>query len=117
MPIIGVLKFARKKFLTIIYLQISLDQAWEHVADWGPFVVALLFITAVNFGKASLRREVLPRYRFRPIKPFYQQVLDAYFAYYQNLDPQNQKRFERRVQAFIDNKQFIPVASRALPMK
>jgi Mlc titration factor MtfA (ptsG expression regulator) len=108
MPIIGVLKFAIKKFLTIILLQHSLNQVWEYVNHWAPFVVALLFITAISFGKSSLRFEVLPRFRFRPIKPFYQQVLDAYFTYYQHLDSPNKKRFERRVQAFIDNKQFIP---------
>ncbi len=44
----------------------------------------------------------------RPIKPFGRQVLVAYFDYYKKLSPENQRRFEGRVQAFKDSNQFIP---------
>ena len=108
MPIIGVFKFLNKKFSTIVYLNVGFENAWEFVSEWALFIFAVLFITAINFGRSSLRREKLPRFRLRPVKPYYKQVLDAYFAYYQNLDPPNQKRFAGRVQAFIDNNQFIP---------
>lgn len=76
--------------------------------NWTGFVIAIILVTLINLGYTSLRRVFLPRFRIHPIKPFYQQVLAAYFRYYQNLDSQNQKRFETRVQAFIDSKQFIP---------
>jgi len=42
------------------------------------------------------------------IRPEYQQILAGNFPYYQRLSAQHKKRFEARVQAFIDYKQFIP---------
>ena len=72
------------------------------------FLLAIVLVTLINFGRSSLTRDSLPRFRARPIKPYYQQVLNAYFTYYKNLNPPNKKRFEVRVQAFIDNNDFIP---------
>jgi len=43
----------------------------------------------------------------KPLKTEYKQVLYSYFKYYRNLSPTNKDLFERRLQAFIDQKQFI----------
>lgn len=80
----------------------------EFLYEWGYVIVAIIFVTVVNFGRRYFRGGGLKRIRFRPVKPFFQQVLSAYFSYYKQLDQANQKRFETRVQAFIDSKKFIP---------
>ncbi len=80
----------------------------ENVQNWLGLALVLGLVTLFHFGRSSLRRERFQRIRFRPVKPYYKQVLAAYYTYYKNLDLPNQKRFESRVQAFIDSKQFIP---------
>ncbi len=47
-------------------------------------------------------------FKTAPLKPFYRQVLQAYCGYYQALGSENKKRFEVRVQNFIDANEFIP---------
>lgn len=44
----------------------------------------------------------------RSIEDQYKRELQAHFRYYQNLSPENKRRFEARVQAFIDANEFIP---------
>lgn len=46
--------------------------------------------------------------RYRDLKTFYKPYLIEYFKFYNALDKENKKLFERRVQFFIDLKTFIP---------
>ena len=80
----------------------------ENISDWIVVGIAFILISLVNFGRGSLSGISFKRRRFRAIKPYYQQVLQAYFTYYKNLDQENKARFEKRVQAFIDSNEFIP---------
>ncbi len=43
-----------------------------------------------------------------PISPAYRRLLQQHSVYYQQLTPYNQKRFEKRVQQFIQLKRFVP---------
>jgi len=45
---------------------------------------------------------------FRKLKMEYILVLEKYSTYYQNLDTENKKVFRRRMQKFIDMKEFVP---------
>lgn len=70
------------------------------------FVTYIHFKGFIFWGRAKARK--LPRVRFRPVSPGYKKSLQDHFLYYQNLNPENKRRFEIRVQAFIDSNQFIP---------
>lgn len=43
-----------------------------------------------------------------PVPPRYREILQKYFLYYQQLSPENKRKFERKVTRFIYGKQFIP---------
>jgi len=45
--------------------------------------------------------------RLRPIEPQYKKTLSRYFDYYKKLPLSKQRKFEKRVQKFIDEKEFI----------
>lgn len=66
--------------------------------------VILYAISAYRNGKPYTN--AIPK-SFRNINPAYLKPLTKYFAYYQKLSPANKKIFEKRVQYFIDSKQFI----------
>ncbi len=78
---------------------------------WLPFVVVMVGMTYLLFGnfflKVSGSGKRLPTIRFRPIDLKYKEPLAEHFLYYQNLSEENKKRFETRVQAFIDGNEFI----------
>ncbi|MFY0651177.1 MAG: zinc-dependent peptidase [Cyclobacteriaceae bacterium] len=44
----------------------------------------------------------------RPLGRKYKQILKQHFSYYNDLNPEEKKHFERKVQYFIDTKEFIP---------
>lgn len=45
---------------------------------------------------------------YRELRPEYRPYLNQYFKFYRNLDIENKRLFEKRVQFFIDIKTFIP---------
>lgn len=90
----------------------------KHLQDYTPedilriatvlgFVGLLAFRSSFsNLGNSKIRRR--RKLRFRPLEPQYLEPLREHFLYYQNLSKENKKRFETRVQVFIDNNEFIP---------
>lgn len=73
-------------------------------------VVAFMALKeGINYGPFSRsggrRRK---GFRPRPIEEQYLRELQTHFLYYQHLSPENKRRFEARVQAFIDSNEFIP---------
>ncbi len=80
------------------------------------FVVAAVFTTVVG-GIVSIIVTII-RYFIgekavtyllvKPIKPSYKKALETYFTYYNELSPENKVIFEKRVQLFIEMKEFIP---------
>ncbi|AEV31814.1 hypothetical protein Oweho_0801 [Owenweeksia hongkongensis DSM 17368] len=78
------------------------------LADWIPFLV-LMVASAVYLSRSALglssRRK---RHNYRPLEEEYKRELEEHFLYYQNLSSTNKRKFETRVQAFIDGNDFIP---------
>lgn len=75
-------------------------------SDWLPFL-----IVAAGFAFAVIRQLKgcgKKRHKFRPLEEAYRKELETHFIYYQNLSSTNKRRFETRVQAFIDGNNFIP---------
>ena len=68
--------------LGLAFVQYYTDGARFHIGDGTPFI-----------GR---------------IRPEYREVLEKYFDYYKRLSSKDKVNFERRVQTFIDNKEFIP---------
>jgi MtfA peptidase len=75
----------------------------------GPTGVGILLVLAVggiSFTAWVLARKELPA--VLPLKPAFRKLLQQHSLYYQQLSPYNQKRFEKRVQQFIQIKRFVP---------
>ncbi len=70
----------------------------------------LTFIAFRRFGAGPARRRQRrsPNDKFRPLQQEYLEPLQQHFRYYQQLGAENKRRFEVRVQAFIDSNEFIP---------
>lgn len=81
------------------------EYEWE---DWLPFLIltiASVFYLRNSALGLSPRKK---RHKFRPLEEEYKKELDAHFLYYQKLSTDNKRKFETRVQAFIDGNDFIP---------
>ena len=69
-------------------------------------VLALVVVGGISWATWALTRHTPPA--VLPLKPAYRRLLEKNSAYYQQLSPYNKKRFEKRVQQFIQLKRFIP---------
>ena len=72
----------------------------------GIGVIILLAAGGISFAVWALTRPSAPP--VIPLKPAYRRLLQQHSAYYQQLIPYNQKRFEKRVQQFMQLKRFMP---------
>lgn len=77
------------------------------------FVICILFIIVSTLKvMRGLFLLILQSFNMQPIyrkiNPKYQPYLNRYFKFYRNLDSENKALFEKRVQFFIDIKNFIP---------
>jgi Mlc titration factor MtfA (ptsG expression regulator) len=80
----------------------------------------LILSGVIAFIAYRYQQEVHEGYRFAgrkaapvksmllPVPQRYKEILQKYFAYYQNLSPENKTKFERKVTQFIYGKRFIP---------
>lgn len=70
------------------------------------FTVSYLRIRFSNspFVKRNFKKYLI----LRSLESKYRPCLEQYFKFYNSLDPKNKLLFERRVQKFIDLKEFIP---------
>ncbi len=81
------------------------EYEWE---DWLPFLI-LMVASVIYLGKSALGLSShRKRHNFRPLEQEYKKELEEHFLYYQNLSSTNKRKFETRVQAFIDGNDFIP---------
>ncbi len=84
----------------------------NHFEEYFIAAVFFLVITLRAFGgyifKGRRGNRKLVEVDFRPIELKYKEPLEEHFTYYQNLGAENKRRFESRVQAFIDANEFIP---------
>ena len=69
-------------------------------------ILAVLAAGGISFAAWALTRPNAPA--VVPLKPAYRRLLEQHSAYYQQLSPYNKKRFEKRVQQFIQLKRFVP---------
>ncbi|EMR04239.1 Mlc titration factor A [Cesiribacter andamanensis AMV16] len=69
-------------------------------------ILLLLAVGGISFMAWVLSRQDAPA--VLPLKPAYRRLLQQHSLYYQQLSPYNQKRFEKRVQQFINLKRFVP---------
>jgi Mlc titration factor MtfA (ptsG expression regulator) len=75
----------------------------------GPSIaglVVLVVVGGISLATWALTRPSAPA--VLPLKPAYRRMLEQHSVYYQQLSPYNQKRFEKRVQQFIQLKRFVP---------
>ena len=82
----------------------------QQYSDYFPLVAALVVLSLLYFGRGAVAGSAIwvKLHSPRQIKPFYKQVLQSYFKYYQELSLEDKQRFELRVQSFIDSNEFIP---------
>jgi MtfA peptidase len=63
----------------------------------------------IQFSNSTFLKRYLKKYLFlRSLEKKYKPYLTQYFSFYNSLSDKNKMIFERRVQKFIDMKQFIP---------
>lgn len=72
----------------------------------GGFVVATSRDVKIVFHY-FFRHHINRYFIIRNLKPHYKEVLEGSFYYYHALNDKNKKLFEKRVQKFIDSKNFI----------
>lgn len=65
----------------------------------------------VNRAAAPVRSKIFP------VPPYYRELLQKYFRYYQGLSEQNKRIFEQRVCRFIYSKKFIPRGMKEIPLE
>jgi MtfA peptidase len=72
-------------------------------------VIAGVIYFQIRFSNTPFIKRNLKKYFFlRNLEKVYRPFLSQYFPLYNSLDDKDKIRFERRVQKFIDLKQFIP---------
>lgn len=87
----------------------ELYQSWKELLDSGDpfyFIVLLILFTVVFILPLYYFWSVYRQYHPRSLKLKYSFYV-AQISYYQNLSPIDRLLFEKRVQLFINNKQFI----------
>lgn len=88
------------------------------------FVVGILLLVFVVYrhsmaeGYARVSRAAAPvRSKIFPVPPYYRELLQKYFRYYQGLSEENKRAFEQRVCRFIYSKKFIPRGMKEVPVE
>ena len=78
-------------------------------------IILIIVVTALFFWIRTHRQNIFSEKdpitgKFRKAKPNFRKELEENFSYYHYLDQFSKRRFEARVQAFINSKKFIPRA-------
>lgn len=88
------------------------------------FVIGVFLLVFVRFrhsleeGYDYVNRAAAPaRSKIFPVPPYYRELLQKYFRYYQGLSEQNKRAFEQRVCRFIYSKKFIPRGMKEIPVE
>lgn len=88
----------------------------DHPEQESPFFIILwlilslvFFYLRVRFSESPFIKRNFKKYLIlRELNAVYKPYLSQYFTFYNSLDARNKLIFERRVQKFIDLKEFIP---------
>lgn len=81
-------------------------------------LVSVVYRHAVSEGYDRMGRAAAPvRSKIFPVPPYYRELLQRYFRYYQGLSEQNKRTFEQRVCQFIYSKKFIPRGMKEVPVE
>ena len=73
------------------------------------FIFYKLFQTPIEKGYQYAGRKAAPlTSKIFAIPIFYKELLEKYFRYYQQLSPENKRKFEQKLCGFLYSKQFIP---------
>lgn len=84
-------------------------------------VIALIvfrFKLELEEGYKYVGRASAPiRSKLLPVPPYYKELLEKYYRYYQGLSEPNKRHFEQRVCRFIYAKRFFPRGMREVPME
>lgn len=83
--------------------------------------LALLYVRyrfSLGAGYGYVRQAAAPlRSKIFPVPPYYKELLQKYFRYYQGLSEGNKRKFEQRVCRFIYSKKFIPRGMKEIPVE
>lgn len=94
----------------LIHLSILLQANAKGDSVQDGIVMALISFAVIFFLSISGKVQMgfyVPGFP-TPLRRSRKRILREKFAYYNNLTPENQQRFERKVQEFIYRKEFIP---------
>lgn len=83
-------------------------------------IVLVIFRLRSSFGRGYghvIRATGSLRSNLMPVPPYYRELLQNYFRYYQGLSAENKVTFERRVCRFMYSKQFIPRGMKEIPVE
>ncbi|HLT71939.1 MAG TPA: zinc-dependent peptidase [Cyclobacteriaceae bacterium] len=85
----------------------------------GIFLFAFVaYRQSLKEGYDYVSRAAAPvRSKMFPVPPYYRELLQKYFRYYQGLSEQNKRAFEQRVCRFIYSKKFIPRGMKEIPLE
>jgi MtfA peptidase len=73
------------------------------------FAIMIYLYFQVRYSDTPLVKKNFKRYLpVRNLESVYKPYLEQYFSFYNSLDNENKLMFEKRVQRFIDIKQFVP---------
>lgn len=99
---------------TLLFIYSNILQGKNTVfQNYHAFVILILVVTLVYLNKVlRVRRAgsypILFEYlALRPLEHQFKRVIARYFIYYQKLSPSKKSKFEKRMQRFIDEKEFI----------
>lgn len=82
---------------------------FSSIARLIPVMLLFFAYTWIRYSNGTFVKRRLKKYLYlRNLEEIYKPTLLKYFAFYNLLDPKEQKLFEKRVQKFIDLKKFIP---------
>jgi MtfA peptidase len=83
--------------------------------------ILLVFISyrkSLREGYAYIGRIAAPvRSKLLPVPPYYRELLQKYFRYYQGLSEENKQAFEQKLCRFVYSKRFIPRGMKEVPLE
>lgn len=97
-------------FLEQVY---TVDEYWNSIVVFSSFLIVFAIFVKLSLHSNRVRkREPVVVYSYQGNA---QVILEKYFPYYTNLDPDLKREFLKRVIAFLNSKTFIPRKQNSIP--